>query len=171
MLSMEKPDHVDRILAGWARERPELDTRALGLFGRLFRVVRLADGELAAGLAPHGLQSGWFDILAALRRSGAPYERNPTDLMRSTLLSSGGITKRLDRLVEEGLVERRPDPEDRRGVRVRLTRRGMALIDEAIETHVRNEERLLEGMDPEERDELDRLLRLLLAGIEEGTEP
>ena len=88
----------------------------MGLLGRLFRVVQLADAALTEPLVGrHGLQPGWFDLLAALRRAGAPYELNPTQLTQLTMLSSGGMTKRLDRLAEAGLVERRPDPADRRG--------------------------------------------------------
>lgn len=162
----ETRDHVDAILEQWRRERPDLDTRALGLVGRLFRIVRLADAELAEGLRPHDLQPGWLDILAALRRAGAPFELNPGDLMRATLLSSGGMTKRLDRLAEAGLVERRPDPSDRRGTRVRLTAAGREAIDGALETHVANEERLLEGLSVAERAALDALLRKLLLDVE-----
>ncbi len=162
-------DHVDGILAQWRRERPDLDVRAIGLFGRLFRSAHLADGALAAGLAPHGLQPGWFDLLAALRRSGSPYELNPTTLMAATLLSSGGMTKRLDRLDEAGLVRRRPDPSDRRGTLVRLTRLGKATIDRALEAHVATEERVLGSLTRAERRSLDLLLRKLLAAVELGT--
>ena len=129
-------DHVDRIVTQWRRERPDLDVAPLGVLGRLFRVAQLADDALAKGVEPFGLQRGWFDLLAALRRAGAPYELNPTELMKATLLSSGGMTKRLDRLVEAGLVERRPDPDDRRGTLVRLTRQGKSTIDKALEAHV-----------------------------------
>jgi DNA-binding MarR family transcriptional regulator len=159
-------DHVDEILAQWSRERPELDVAPLGLFGRLFRVAHLADAALGKGLARHALQPGWFDLLAALRRSGAPHELNPTALKRATLLSSGGMTKRLDRLEEEGLVERRPDPSDRRGTLVRLTRRGKAVVEEAVETHVANEELLLGALGAADRRTLDGLLRTLLAELE-----
>lgn len=160
------PDHVDGILAQWRHERPELDVGPIGLFGRLLRSAHLADSALAEGIAPHGLQPGWFDLLAALRRSGPPYELNPTKLMQTTLLSSGGMTKRLDRLDEAGLVERRPDRSDRRGTLVRLTRRGKAIIDRAVETHARNEDRLLRSLTPADRRALDDLLRKLLAGLE-----
>ena len=98
------------------------------------------------GSRRHGLQPGWFDLLAALRRAGAPFELSPTELMGATMLTSGGVTKRLDRLVEAGLVERRPDPDDRRGTRVSLTRRGRTAIDRAIAAHVANEERPLDGL-------------------------
>jgi DNA-binding MarR family transcriptional regulator len=160
------PDHVDGILAQWRRERPDLDVTALGLFGRLFRAAHLADGKLAGMLAHHNLQRGWFDVLAALRRAGAPYELNPTQLMRATLLSSGGMTKRLDRLVDAGLVERRPDPADRRGTLVGLTRGGKATVDRALEDHVSNEERLLRSLAPADRRALDDLLRKLLRDLE-----
>jgi DNA-binding MarR family transcriptional regulator len=165
-MTKREPDHVDRIAAEWRRERPDLDIAALALVGRLLRFADLADAELARGVKPHGLQPGWFDLLAALRRAGAPYELNPTQLIEATLLSSGGMTKRLDRLVEAGLVERRPDPDDRRGTRVRLTRRGRSTIDQALLSHVANEERLLRPLGIADRRELDRLLRALLAYVE-----
>jgi DNA-binding MarR family transcriptional regulator len=165
-MTTNAPDHVDGILAQWRHERPELDVRAIGTFGRLFRAAHLADAALAEGIAPFGLQPGWFDLLAALRRSGAPYELNPTRLMQATLLSSGGVTKRLDRLVAAELVERRPDPSDRRGTLVRLTRRGKATIDRAVETHARNEDELLGSLTVADRRALDALLRKLLVGLE-----
>jgi DNA-binding MarR family transcriptional regulator len=164
-------DHIDRIVAQWRGERPELDVTALALLGRLFRAAHLADLALAAGIARQGLKPGWFDLLAALRRAGPPYELNPTDLMEATMLSSGGITKRLDRLVDAGLVERRPDPDDRRGTLVRLTRVGHTTIDHALEAHIANEERLLQPLATADRRALDRLLRRLLAGLEPGRAP
>jgi DNA-binding MarR family transcriptional regulator len=162
----DRPDHIDRILDEWRRERPDLDVAALGSLGRLFRTASLAERSLAAGLAPHGLQPGWFDLLAALRRSGEPFELTPTRLMDATMLSSGGVTKRLDRLAEAGLVERRPDPSDRRGTLVRLTPRGREKIDAAIETHAANEALLLSALAPSERRALDKVLRSLLAAVE-----
>ena len=161
-----KPDHIDRIVAQWRRERPDLDTAPLELFGRLFRSAQLADAALGEMLVGHDLQTGWFDLLAALRRAGAPYELNPTQLMLATMLSSGGMTKRLDRMVEAGLVERRPDPGDRRGTLVKLTRRGRTVIDKAIDAHLANEERLLRSLSSAERRNLDELLRTFLAELE-----
>jgi DNA-binding MarR family transcriptional regulator len=164
---MSRPeDHVDEIVAQWRRERPKLEVATLGLYGRLFRVVHLSDGELAKGLDQYGLQQGWFDLLAALRRAGAPYELNPTSLMRATLLSSSGMTKRLDRMEEAGLIERRPDPNDRRGTLVRLTRLGRSVIDRAVKTHVGNEERMLAPLNAAERRTLDGLLKKLLVELE-----
>jgi DNA-binding MarR family transcriptional regulator len=164
---LKKPtDHVDRIVAQWRRERPDLNVTSLALLGRLFRFAQLADDALAEGIQAYGLQLGWFDLLAALRRAGAPYELNPTQLIEATLLSSGGMTKRLDRLVEEGLVERRPDPDDRRGTLVRLTRRGWTTIDKALEAHLANEEALLRSLGAADRRTLDSLLRTLLAEVD-----
>jgi DNA-binding MarR family transcriptional regulator len=159
-------DHLDEIVAAWRRERPDLDVSALELLGRLFRSAALADARLGEGLAGYGLQPGWFDLLAALRRAGKPYELNPTQLMRATMLSSGGMTKRLDRMADAGLVERRPDPSDRRGTRVRLTPRGRKLIDDTLAVHLANEEKLLASLSAREREELGLLLRKVLADLE-----
>jgi DNA-binding MarR family transcriptional regulator len=159
-------DHIDGIVAQWRAARPDLDSAPLALVGRLFRATQLMEAALAGRLRERGLQAGWLDLLAALRRADPPHELNPTQLMRATMLSSGGMTKRLDRLVEAGLVERRPDPGDRRGTRVRLTRRGKATIDRALDAHVANELRLLSALSKRERRALDDLLRKLLAGLE-----
>jgi DNA-binding MarR family transcriptional regulator len=163
----QPPDHIDRILGQWHRERPDLDVTALGTLGRLFRITSLSEAFLSAGLAPHGLQPGWFDLLAALRRAGVPFELNPTELMAATMLTSGGVTKRLDRLAAAGLVERRPDPSDRRGTLVRLTPRGLDTINAAVETHAANESRLLSALPHSNRRALDDLLRKLLAAVEQ----
>jgi len=163
---MARTDHIDEILVQWRRERPDLDVAPLGLVGRLLRAAQLSDAALSAQLVEHDLQPGWFDLLAALRRSGRPYELSPTQLMRATMLSSGGMTKRLDRLAEAGLVKRRADPADRRGILVRLTPRGKAVVDRAVEDHVANEERLLRSLEPADRCALDNLLRTLLTDLE-----
>src|SRR5438094_156722 len=159
-------DRIDEILEQWRHERPELDVSALATVGRLMRTAQLSHAALAGSMADYGLQPGWFDLLAPLRRAGKPYELNPTQLMRATMLSSGGVTKRLDRLVEAGLVERRPDPSDRRGTLVRLTPRGKRVVDKAVESHVAHERRLLGALRPEQRRALDDALRTLLAELE-----
>lgn len=140
--------------------------KPLGLVGRLFRSVQLADAALEQTLAAYDLRPGWFDLLAALRRAGEPYELNPTHLMRATMLSSAGMTKRLDRLADAGLVERRRDPADRRGVLVRLTARGKMSVDRALEAHLETEKALLAALPRREQRALDDLLRKLLGGLE-----
>lgn len=162
----KQQDHLDHILAQWRRERPDLNVAPMGLMGRLLRTAQLADATLADGLAEYRLGPGWFDLMAALRRAGPPYELNPTQLMRATMVSSGGMTKRLDRLAEAGLVARRPDPDDRRGILVRLTPRGVRTIDDAVEVHLANEEQALRSLTLAERRTLDGLLRTLLEGLE-----
>jgi DNA-binding MarR family transcriptional regulator len=162
-------DRVDEIVSQWRRERPDVNTAALALLGRLFLVAHHADAELEPAFRDQGLQRGWFDLLAALRRAGPPYELNPTELMRATLVSSGGMTKRLDRLEEAGLVERSPDPGDRRGTRVRLTRTGQAAVDKMLDIHVANEERLLRALSKADRRKLDDLLRALLFDLEQAS--
>jgi DNA-binding MarR family transcriptional regulator len=159
-------DHLDHIAGQWRRERPDLNTAPLAQMGRLLRAADLADASFSRGLARYELGPGWFDLMAALRRAGPPYELNPTQLMRETMVSSGGMTKRLDRIAEAGLVERRPDPDDRRGTLVRLTPRGVAVIDDAVETHIANEDRVLGALNASERRTLDTLLRKLLEGLE-----
>lgn len=161
-------DHLDDIVSAWHRELPDLDTSALATIGRLLRATHFADERLGGALAEYGLQPGWFDLLAALRRAGEPFELNPTELMRATMLSSGGMTKRLDRMADAGLVERRPDPDDRRGTRVRLTAKGRETIEGAIRTHTASEEHLLSVLTTHERRMLDRILRKLLAELEDG---
>ena len=163
---MPARDQLDLIGEQWRRERPDLDVSPLVLLGRLLRAAELAELSLRPPLSELGLQPGWFDLLAALRRSGTPYELNPTDLMEATMLSSGGMTKRLDRLVDAGLVARGPDPGDRRGTRVRLTRTGRRAIDRALEVHVENERRILAALTARERRELDGALRKVLAELE-----
>jgi DNA-binding MarR family transcriptional regulator len=165
-VSHDRADHIDEIVAQWHRERPDLDTAPLATLGRLFRVAQLADPLLSTPLRELGLQPGWFDLLAALRRAGAPYQLNPTDLMRTTMLSSGGMTKRLDRLADAGLIERSPDPRDRRGTLVRLTSKGRAVIDRAIGLHIQNEAQLLDVLTTSERQALNRSLRKLLVALE-----
>lgn len=161
-------DRLDAIEIAWRRERPDVDVKPLILIGRLLRTASLIDVQLADGLADFDLQPGWFDLLAALRRAGKPYQLNPTQLMQATMLSSAGMTKRLDRMTEADLVERHPDPSDRRGTLVRLTRRGLRTIDAALPVHVRNEARVLGALSAGERRALNELLRKLSADMDDG---
>lgn len=168
MVASSTMDRLDAIEIAWRRERPDVDVKPLILIGRLLRTASLIDVQLADGLADFDLQPGWFDLLAALRRAGKPYQLNPTQLMQATMLSSAGMTKRLDRMTEADLVERHPDPSDRRGTLVRLTRRGLRTIDAALPVHVRNEARVLGALSAGERRALNELLRKLSADMDDG---
>lgn len=161
-----REDAVDRILGQWAVERPDLDASPMGIFGRLSRGVKVLDRSLAGTFAGFGLNGGEFDVLATLRRFGAPYSLTPTELFRSMMLSSAAMTNRLDRLEQRGLVERSPDPSDRRGVRITLTEEGLDLVNKAVEAHVEGEHSLLGALDEEERERLACLLRKLLVSME-----
>lgn len=159
-------DHVDRILAQWNRERPDLDVEPMGLLGRITRLRTHLAREVEKALGVHGLNSASFDVLATLRRSGPPYRLSPGDLIATTMVSSGTMTNRLDQLEKAGLIERSHNPDDRRGVIIALTPKGLALVDEAVTSHVENQHRLLDGLSAEERAALDGLLRKFLGDFE-----
>ncbi|KJS54074.1 MarR family winged helix-turn-helix transcriptional regulator [Streptomyces rubellomurinus] len=164
-------DHVDVMLDQWRRERPDLDLAAVGTIGRLGRFALLAGRVIEEVFKQHGLQRGEFDVLATLRRSGAPYELMPSELAALLLMSRAGMTSRIDRLESAGLVERSTDPADRRSVRIALTAAGRALVDAAFTDHAANETALLSGLSGEERATLDGLLRKLLADVEGAENP
>ena len=158
-------DAVDAIIAMWAREKPELDAWPMGVIGRITRLSRLLDKELKDFFADFGLEFWEFDVLATLRRSGEPFELSAGALLRTAMVTSGAITNRVDRMQAKGLVQRVPDPADRRGVRIRLTPAGLELIDKLVPAHVANEERLLAALPPGDRDTLADLLRTLATGL------
>ncbi|GAA0247343.1 MarR family transcriptional regulator [Saccharothrix mutabilis subsp. mutabilis] len=164
--SQEHPDAVDGVIAAWARERPDLDLDAIAVAGRLGRVSLLLLPAQEAVFARFGLQKGEFDVLASLRRSGDPYTLRPSQLSAALMLTRAGMTNRLDRLEAAGLVERTLDPEDRRSFRVRLTDKGHGIVDEAMTAHTANVTRLLSGLDEEQLQALDGLLRTLLRSLE-----
>lgn len=151
-------DHVGRILEQWRRERPDLDPEPMGLIGRIHRIAHALQERIVPVLAEHGLREGEFDLLSALRRAGTPYELSPSQLAATTMVTSGAVTKRLDRLEERGLVTRRVDAEDGRARAVALTVEGRRLIDAAIGAHVANEESLIAHFSPMERTRLAHLL-------------
>lgn len=157
-------DAVDRITAQWRRERPDLDSRPMEVIGRITRVSALIQRELERVFAQYGLAGGDFDVLATLRRSVKPV--TPGELSRSTMVTTGGMTKRLDRLEALALVRREPDPRDRRGRLIALTDDGRALIDRAVEAHLQNEERLLTNLPAAKRKQLAALLRELLTELD-----
>jgi DNA-binding MarR family transcriptional regulator len=162
---------VDRLIEQWARERPDLDLAPMATIGRLGRLHILATRTIADVFASHGLQIGEFDVLAALRRTGAPFVMKPTDLAREVMLSPAGMTNRIDRLEAAGWIERRNDPDDRRSSLVQLTDDGRALVDRAVSDHVANEARLLEPLSRTERVAIDRALRTLLRQFDEPPGP
>ena len=165
-MTSPKPDAVDHILAQWNRERPDLDVSAMGPLGRLARLRTHLSREIDAVLSAHGLNSSTFDVLATLRRSGAPYRLSPSDLMATMMVTSGTMTNRIDQLEKRGFVKRLPNPDDRRGLLVALTPKGRALVDEAVAAHVANQDRLMGVLTGEERQALDALLRRHLAAFE-----
>ena len=160
-------DRVARIQAEWAAERPDLDVSPQGIIGRLHRLAGYLTGELLPVYERHGLGEGEFDVLATLRRAGAPYERAPGELAEHTMVTTGAMTKRLDRLVEARLVERRTADEDGRRRIVALTPAGLALIDVAFAEHMVNERRLVDELTGEDRAALEGILQRWLA-IYEG---
>lgn len=156
-------DEVDDLVEAWARERADLDLAPVEVFSRIHRLSRHLDLARKDAFTEHAIESWEFDVLAALRREGAPYELSPGRLLKQTLVTSGTMTNRVDRLAARGLVERQPDPDDRRGVIVRLTAEGKATVDAAFEALVTREADLLAGLPARERKVLAGLLRTLLA--------
>jgi len=159
-------DDVDRIVSAWRRERPDLDVGPLEVLSRVSRLARRLDRVRGSAFAEHGLDGWEFDVLSALRRAGTPYELSPGQLVTETLVTSGTMTNRVDRLVARGWVEREPDPTDRRGVIVRLTPAGMAVVDSALSHLLAREHELLDDLGTSERADLAALLRRLLRPFE-----
>ena len=156
------PDEVDELSEAWARERPDLDLAPVEVFSRITRLARHLDLARRAAFTRHRIESWEFDVLAALRRAGAPYELSPGRLLRETLVTSGTMTNRVDRLAARGFVVRSPDPSDRRGVIVRLTPEGRETVDAAFEELLAAEAALLADLADADRQRLAALLRTLL---------
>ncbi|HSE70938.1 MAG TPA: MarR family transcriptional regulator [Nocardioidaceae bacterium] len=159
-------DEVDRLVEAWQRERSDLDLRPMEVLSRVSRLSHHLDRARRQAFTDHGIESWEFDVLAALRRAGDPYELSPGRLIKETLVTSGTMTNRVDRLVARGLVERLPDPHDRRGVLVRLTDEGRTRVDGALEALLARERDLLAGLNPAEHKKLASLLRSLVAPFE-----
>jgi DNA-binding MarR family transcriptional regulator len=160
-------DAVDRILEQWYRERPDAadDLWPMGLVGRVQRLDRVLERELKAFYAERGLELWEADVLLTLRRAGAPYALTPGGLLKASMITSGAMTNRIDRLEAKGLVERRPGAEDRRSVRVQLTPRALELIDGFFAAHLANEARLFAALTDEERTLLAGVLRTTLHSL------
>ncbi len=169
LVGVSGADAVDRLVDQWRRERPDLDDDgldAMATIGRLGRLAAVAGPLVDRVFARHGLRTGEFDVLAALRRSGEPFVLTPSELARTLMLSAAAMTNRLDRLEMAGHVDRRLDPNNRRSILVSLTGTGRALVDDVVTEHVANERTLLSSLGPDDRQALDDLLRRLLAGLE-----
>ena len=162
---MPERDGVDLILEQWQRERPDLDSSPIGVVGRISRLARELEQRLEPVYREHGLEPGWHDVLATLRRGGPPYRLRPSEFTSALMLTSSGTTKRLDRLEQAGLITRGPDPADRRGTLITLTPKGLELIDSVTEAHLDNERRLLASLNDAEQSRLADLLRKLRLGL------
>ena len=160
-------DRVDAIIDQWAAERPDLRTGPMAVFGRINRISGGMGRRMEAAFARYGISRGEFDVLATLRRAGEPYTLSPRELTATLMLTTGGMTGRLDKLEKAGLVRRNPDPSDRRGLRISLTIPGLRLIDEAVGTGLAIQTAALATLEPADAAELDRLLRLLLPACED----
>jgi DNA-binding MarR family transcriptional regulator len=163
---MTERDGVDTIIEQWRAARPDLDPSPIGVIGRVSRLARELEARLEPVYKEHGLEPGWHDLLATLRRSGPPFALRPSDLTGTLMLTSSGTTKRLDKLEEAGLIARGPDPHDRRAILITLTPAGKELIDGVTAAHLANEASLLEGLSAAEQRELAALLRKLLLSLE-----
>ena len=158
-------DAIDKVIDQWRRVRPDVDIWPMSVLGRIARLSRVLEREYKKFLAEHGLEPFEFDVLTTLRRSGEPYELTASALLKASLVTSGAITNRIDRMEESGLVTRVPDPDDRRGVLVQLTSKGIKLVDAVMPEHLENEERILRGLSAAERKHLADLLRQLILSL------
>ncbi|MEU6180781.1 MarR family winged helix-turn-helix transcriptional regulator [Streptomyces coeruleorubidus] len=167
----ERPEHrkdpVDAIIDQWATVRPDLDTAAMEVFGRIHRLSRAMGERAEKAYARFGIGRGEFDVLATLRRAGEPYTLSPRQLSATLMLTTGGMTGRLDKLERAGLLRRSPDPHDRRGLKVTLTDKGLGLIDEAVGAGLAVQTEALSGLDAERAGQLAELLRELLRTTED----
>jgi len=165
-VARHQADAVDRILEQWAEVRPRFDMSPVGVIGRVSRLSRLIDKRLGENFGEHGLQDWMYDVLATLRRGGPPYELTAGDLVARTMVTTGAMTNRIDRLEALGFVERRPG-HDRRTVIVALTDAGRAKVDEVSTSHMATERDLLAALTPKQQDQLATLLRTVLLSLDD----
>ena len=163
---MPKEDHIDRLTAKWNKERPDYDLSSVQIIGRLSRIAEYVDRALEAKFEEFEISRASFDVLATLRRIGAPYQLSQRELMKSLLRTSGSVSLRIDAMERDGLVSREADAEDRRATLVTISAKGLALLDEVVPQHLVNEERLLAGMNARDRQDLVRVLRKWLIALE-----
>ncbi|MFD9562237.1 MarR family winged helix-turn-helix transcriptional regulator [Streptomyces sp. NPDC059994] len=157
-------DPVDAITAQWAEVRPDLDTVPMAVYGRVYRISRAMGDRIEKEYKRFGISRGEFDVLATLRRSGEPYTLSPRQLSATLMLTTGGMTGRLDKLENAGLLSRSPDPNDRRGLRVTLSDKGREIVDESVTAGLEMQHEVLDGvLDAAEAEQLNALLRKLLS--------
>jgi DNA-binding MarR family transcriptional regulator len=165
---VDPEDEVDRLIAAWQRERPDLDTGPMEVLSRVTRLARHLDRRRRRAFSRHGLEPWEFDVLAALRRCGEPYRLSPGQLLQETMVTSGTMTNRVDRLVARGLVSRATHPQDRRGVLVQLTADGSQTVDSALRDLLDAERDILTTLPPGDRHQLAELLRCLTVRQDAG---
>lgn len=161
-------DGVDKIIAQWNQERPELDVDPMALIGRLMRIASHISKGMGENLANYDLNGAIFDALATLRRSGPPFALSPTDLMTTMMITSGTMTNRIDQLVKRGFVERIANEHDGRGFLIKLTDEGFTLIDEVVGTHVKTQKKLVSGFSKTDQKAMNQLMKTYLEGIEKN---
>ena len=169
-MSRQEHDAVDRITSQWNAVRPDIDVSPINVIGRVSRLSRLVDRRLAENFARYGIEAWMYDVLATLRRSGEPYELTAGDLVRQTMVTTGAITNRIDRLEQRGLVER-ASADDRRKVIVRLTRQGLDVVEEVVVDHMATERQILADLSPRQQHDLAHLLRKTLLALGDGADP
>lgn len=159
-------DAIDKVVEQWATEKPDLDTQPMAMMGRLMRIAKYMESEVAKLHKRYDLKLGEFDVLATLRRSGQPYRLTPSALIDSMMLTSGAMTNRLDKLETKGLIAREHSRADRRSVTVQLTEQGLTVIDNLMQEHVAVQANLVAGIDAKQRDQLNGLLKTWLSQYE-----
>ncbi|MFB7504765.1 MarR family winged helix-turn-helix transcriptional regulator [Streptomyces broussonetiae] len=164
----QRRDPVDAIIDQWAAVRPDLESRAMEVFGRIYRLSRAMGDRMEKAYQAYGISRGEFDVLATLRRSGEPHTLSPRQLSATLMLTTGGMTGRLDKLEKAGLLRRSPDPHDRRGLQVTLTDKGLDAVDRAVGAGLAVQTAALSSLNDEQAGQLADLLRVLLAGTQEA---
>jgi len=159
-------DSIDRVRSPWQLDRSDLDTSPMELIGRILRIGFITQAKMRRVFRQHGVDSGGFDVLATLRRSGMPYHMTPTQLYKELILTSGAMTHRLDVLERDGLIVRNSDPDDRRGTLIELTKKGSGLLDQAMDTHLDGEASMVAHLTKTEQKDLAKLLKKLLLEME-----
>ncbi|MCK8080865.1 MULTISPECIES: MarR family winged helix-turn-helix transcriptional regulator [Vibrio] len=159
-------DAIDRVVEQWAKEKPELETEPMAMMGRIMRIAKYMETQVADLHKKYDMKLGEFDVLATLRRSGKPYRLTPSELIGSMMLTSGAMTNRLDKLEAKGLISREHSKEDRRSVSVQLTKDGLVLIDEMMTEHVEMQKKLVKSLSASQKKNTNQLLKTWLSAYE-----